>query len=176
MIETAAHVMHAQPLDVYDCELSYAGAHACCAQEQWAGSIQEGCGLIAGTVQLDESAMQQLQHQGYDRDLVVESLLAGDCNAATAAYHLLQQAHSLRQDAALAQQAGWQASGTPYSKHGNTPLRMLSRSQSAQPGIQAYRPRHAAHDQCHERTARHIDEESAQALHQQVASHMRASQ
>ena len=143
-----------------------------------AGSPCDRCWLFVGAVQLNESAMQQLQHQGYDRDLVVESLLAGDCNAATAAYHLLHQAHSLRQDAAVAQQAGLQAEGVSHgsSKHSHAPLRMLSRSQSAQPGILAYRPRHAAHDQSHERAARHIDEDSAQALHQTMAGHMRASQ
>ncbi len=139
----------------------------------------------AGVVQLNEAAMQQLQRQGYDRDLVLESLLAGDCNSATAAYHLMQQALTLKQEAAYSnmhlqqqlRQPGDHAN--PQAEHGvkriDTPLRLMRRSQSAQPGIQAYRPSHvtlevegvsAGCDKGHRQHAAHVSDDSAQALHQ----------
>ena len=122
--------------------------------------------------------MQQLQRQGYDRDLVVESLLAGDCNAATAAYHLLQQALNLREESNHLQSGGLQVGGHGMHKHSHAHMRILSRSHSAQPGIPAYRPSHMGKDvgQTSEQTAAHIQDDSAQALHQHMASRMRASQ
>lgn len=140
------------------------------------------CVSAAGAVQLNETAMQQLQRQGYDRDLVLESLLAGDCNSATAAYHLMQQALAMKQEAAYSnmqlqqqlQQAGDHANAQ-VGKHKDTPLRLMTRSQSAQPGIQAYRPSHVAlevegvsagHYKEHRQPAAHVSDDSAQALHQ----------
>lgn len=129
--------------------------------------------------------MQQLQCQGFDRDLVLESLLAGDCNSATAAYHLMQQALTLKQEAGYAnmqlqQQLRQPGDHTnPQAEHGvkqmDTPLRLMTRSQSAQPGIQAYRPSHvtlevegvsAGCDKGHRQHAAHVSDDSAQSLHQ----------
>lgn len=135
---------------------------------------------VAGAVQLNEAAMQQLQRQGYDRDLVVESLLAGDCNAATAAYHLLQQAMSLRNESAHLQQAGLEVGGQGMHKHSHAHIRILSRSHSAQPGIPAYRPSHISKDMQHEQATQHMTAHTkgdyVQLMHQQVASRIRASQ
>ena len=140
---------------------------------------------VTGAVQLNETAMQQLQRQGYDRDLVLESLLAGDCNSATAAYHLMQQALVMKQEAAYSnmqlqqqlQQAGNHANARVDhpGKHKDTPLRLMTRSQSAQPGIQAYRPTHVAlevegvsagYNKEHRQPAADVSDDSAQALHQ----------
>lgn len=132
---------------------------------------------VTGAVQLNETVMQQLQRQGYDRDLVLESLLAGDCNSATAAYHLMQQALAMKQEAAysnMLQQTGDQANAQ-VGKHKDTPLRLMTRSQSAQPGIQAYRPSHVAlevegvsagYNKEHRQPVAHVSDDSAQALHQ----------
>lgn len=136
---------------------------------------------FAGAVQLNEAAMQQLQQQGYNRDLVVESLLAGDCNAATAAYHLMQQALVMKQEAAYSsmqpsQQPGFQG------KRIDTPVRILSRSHMSQPaGIQAYRPGHANLEVegvsagCDKGHKQHsgVSDDSARALHQPAALHVR---
>lgn len=136
--------------------------------------------LNAGAVQLNEAAMQQLQRQGYDKDLVVESLLAGDCNAATAAYHLLQQALNMRDESAHLHQAGLQVGGHGMHKHSHAHMRVLSRSHSAQPGIPAYRPSHMSnsiqHEQGDHQTAAHGQVDYAHVMHQQVANRMRASQ
>lgn len=124
--------------------------------------------------------MQQLQCQGYDRDLVVESLLAGDCNAATAAYHLLQQALNMREQSAHLHQSGLQVGGNiaGMHKHSHAHMRILSRSHSAQPGIPAYRPsqmgKDSAHEQNGEQATAHVD--STQAVQQQMTTRMRASQ
>lgn len=125
--------------------------------------------------------MQQLQRKGFDRDLVLESLLAGDCNSATAAYHLMQQALTLKQEAAHSnmQLPGDHAHSQAEHEHGvkriDTPLRLMTRSQAAQPGIQAYRPSHvtlevegvsAGCDKGHRQHAARVSDDSAQALHQ----------
>ncbi len=139
--------------------------------------------------------MQQLQRQGYDRDLVLESLLAGDCSAATAAYHLMQQALMLKQGAAhshmqLQQQQSQQpvectnhpADSGHCGKRMDTPMRLMTRSQSAQAGIQAYRPNHmalevegvsAGSDKGQKQHPARVSDDSAQALHQPAALHVR---
>ena len=144
-------------------------------------------GLFAGAVQLNEAAMQQLQQQGYDRDLVLESLLAGDCNAATAAYHLMQQALALRQEAYStmqqpSQQLGnYQADTGVQGKRIDTPMRILSRHQSGPAaGILAYRPNQAGlevagsaagGEKRQKQHAGHVGDDSAEALHQSAALH-----
>ena len=135
----------------------------------------------AGAVQLNEAAMQQLQRQGFDRDLVLESLLAGDCNSATAAYHLMQQALTLKQEAAhsnmqLQQQLRQPGDhANPQAEHGVKRMDTPTRSQSGQAGIQAYRPSHvtlevegvsAGCDKGHRQHAARVSDDSAQALHQ----------
>ena len=134
--------------------------------------------------------MQQLQQQGYDRDLILESLMAGDCNAATAAYHLMQQALMMKQDPAYShKQPPVQQLGDPsqpqrapggYPKHADTPMRLMNRSYSAQPGIQAYRPKHVAlevegvsagSEKGHRQHSAHVEDDSAHALHQPTAMH-----
>ena len=123
--------------------------------------------------------MQQLQRKGFDRDLVLESLLAGDCNSATAAYHLMQQALTLKQEAAHSNMQLPGDHAHSQAEHGvkriDTPLRLMTRSQAAQPGIQAYRPSHvtlevegvsAGCDKGHRQHAAHVSDDSAQALHQ----------
>lgn len=133
--------------------------------------------------------MQQLQQQGYDRDLVLESLLAGDCNAATAAYHLMQQALAVKQEAAYSsmqqspQLGDIQADMSHQGKRIDTPVRILSRAQSGQAGgIQAYRPSHvglevsgvsAGYDKAQRQHSGRVSDDSAQALHQSAASHVR---
>ena len=150
--------------------------------------------MVAGAMQLNETAMQQLQRQGYDRDLVLESLLAGDCNAATAAYHLMQQALMMKQQVActkvqlqqqLQQPGNHSDPQNEYShsvKRVDTPVRLMTRSQSAQPGIKAYTPNHVALeiegvsagcDKGQKQHAAHGSDDSAQALHQPVALHIR---
>lgn len=134
--------------------------------------------------------MQQLQQEGYDRDLVLESLLAGDCNSATAAYHLMQQALALRQEAAYStmqpsQQPGsYQADTGLQGKRIDTPMRILSRPQSGQAaGILAYRPNHvglevagssAGGEKRQRQHAGHVSDDSAEALHQSAALHATA--
>ena len=144
-------------------------------------------GLIAGAVQLNETAMQQLQQQGYDRDLVLESLLAGDCNAATAAYHLMQQALTMRQEAVYStmqpsqQPGGYQADTGLQGKRIDTPMRILSRPRSGTAaGILAYRPNQvglevagsaAGAEKRQKQHAGHVSDDSAEALHQSAALH-----
>ena len=133
--------------------------------------------------------MQQLHQQGYDRDLVLESLLAGDCNAATAAYHLMQQAIAMDQKTGHCpmqhtQQAGaYEVDAGLHSKHADTPVRILARSRQEQPaGIPAYRPCHvglevegvsAGYDKGHKQHAGRVSDDSAQALHQPAVLHTR---
>ena len=131
--------------------------------------------------------MQQLQQQGYDRDLVLESLLAGDCSAATAAYHLMQQALAMRQEAVYSamqpsQQPGsYQADTGLQEKRIDTPMRILSRPQSGPAaGILAYRPSQgglevagsaAGGKMQQKQHAGHVSDDSAEALHQSAALH-----
>ena len=145
----------------------------------------------AGAMQLNEAAMQQLQQQGYDRELILESLMAGDCNAATAAYHLMQQALMMKQDPTYSStqpqshmqrpgdQSRPQSSAGAYAKRIDTPMRMMARSYSAQPGIQAYRPKHAAlevegmaagFEKGHVQQTARADDDSARVLHQTTAA------
>lgn len=135
--------------------------------------------MYIGAVQLDEAAMQQLQQRGYDKDLVLESLLAGDCNAATAAYHLMQQALAMKREPAcsimqLSQQPG--SNQADQEKRIDTPVRILSRPQTRQAaGILAYRPSHVGLEVaglsagCEERqkqhAGQHVSDDSAEALH-----------
>ena len=140
-------------------------------------------GLFAGAVQLNETAMHQLQQQGYDRDLVLESLLAGDCNAATAAYHLMQQALAMRQEAVYStlQPGSYQANTGLQGKRIDTPMRILSRPQSGPAaGILAYRPNQvglevagsaAGGEKRQKQHAGHVSDDSAEALHQSAALH-----
>ena len=145
--------------------------------------------IVAGGVQLNETAMQQLQQHGYDRDLVLESLLAGDCNAATAAYHLMQQALAMQEAAdspgQMAQQPGEvQPDNSLPGKRIDTPVRILSRSQNGPTAsIQAYRPSHmglevegvsAGYDKGHRQYSGRVSDDSAQALHQPAALHARS--
>ena len=129
--------------------------------------------------------MQQLQQEGYDRDLVLESLLAGDCNSATAAYHLMQQALAAKQEAVYSsmqptQQPGsYQAESGFQGKRIDTPMRILSRPQSGQAaGILAYRPPQvglevagssAGVEKRQRQHAGHVSDDSAEALHQSAA-------
>ena len=143
-------------------------------------------GLFAGAVQLNEAAMQQLQQQGYDRDLVLESLLAGDCNAATAAYHLMQQAVAMRQAAYSSMQPSQQPGNYEVDtdiqgKRIDTPMRILSRPQSGPAGgILAYRPNQvglevagaaAGGEKRQKQHVGHVGDDSAEALHQSAALH-----
>lgn len=144
--------------------------------------------MATGAVQLDEAAMQQLQQQGYDRDLVVESLLAGDCSAATAAYHLMQQALALRQEPACSnmqpsqQVVSNQADTGVHGKRVDTPVRILSRPQTGQAaGILAYRPSivglevagssAGCEKRQKQRAGQHVSDDSAEALHHSAALH-----
>ena len=144
---------------------------------------------FAGAVQLNEAAMQQLQQQGYSRDLVLESLLAGDCNAATAAYHLMQQALVMKQEAAYSSMQPSQPSGNNQTDTGfqgkrvDTPVKLLSRSHIGQAAaIQAYRPGHAdlevegvsaGCDKGQRQHSGRVSDDSARALHQPAALHIR---
>ena len=138
--------------------------------------------------------MQQLQRQGYERDTVLESLLAGDCNAATAAYHLLQQALTRKQQAVYSHMQLQQSQQTGYhpdnaqqdsgncGKRMDTPMRLVPGSHSAHSGIQAYRPTHAAlevegvaagYGKEHKQQPAQVSDDSAQALHQSAALRVR---
>lgn len=162
--------------------------------EPHSGTCLMACQLLrwacmsAGAVQLDEAAMQQLQQRGYDRDLVVESLLAGDCNAATAAYHLMQQALAMKRDppGSIIQQSPQlrsnQTDTAVHEKRIDTPVRILSRPQSGHTaGIPAYRPTYvvlevagtsAGCDKRHKQHAgQHVGDDSAETLHHAAALH-----
>ena len=132
--------------------------------------------------------MQQLQQQGYDKDLVLESLFAGDCNAATAAYHLMQQALTMKQGAAAystmqpsQQPSSNQADAGLHGKRIDTPVRVLSRPQSGKAaGILAYRPNQvglevagssAGGEKRQKQQAGHVSDDSAETLHQSAALH-----
>ena len=128
--------------------------------------------------------MQQLQQQGYDRDLVLESLLAGDCNAATAAYHLMQQALAMRQEALYSTMQPSQQPGSSQADMGlqgkriDTPMRILSTPQTGPAaGILAYRPNQAGLEVAaggkmqQKQHAGHVSDDSAEALHQSAALH-----
>ncbi|KAL3158095.1 hypothetical protein ABBQ32_011699 [Trebouxia sp. C0010 RCD-2024] len=154
----------------------------------WQGSLATSTFSIAGAVQLDEAAMQQVQQRGYDRDLVVESLLAGDCNAATAAYHLMQQALAMKREppSSIIQQSQQARSNQTdtgvHEKRIDTPVRTLSRPQSGHTaGIPAYRPSHVGLEVagssagCEKRqkqhAGQHVSDDSAETLHHSADLH-----
>lgn len=163
-------------------------------QEPHSSTCAMACQLLSwacmstGAVQLDEAAMQQVQQRGYDRDLVVESLLAGDCNAATAAYHLMQQALAMKREppSSIIQQSQQARSNQTdtgvHEKRIDTPVRTLSRPQSGHTaGIPAYRPSHVGLEVagssagCEKRqkqhAGQHVSDDSAETLHHSADLH-----